>query len=368
MKSATITFHSAENYGAFLQAYALQHYIINGIKIENDILNFVSPEMKEHYSIIKKADSIKNIIKNISIIPFIGKLKKRKAMFRRDIDKYLKLSAEFSDKDGYRAIIDNYDVCIAGSDQIWNLHSQDASELFFLPDAKRKVSYAASLGSKTIDSDLAEYRRLLVGFSHISVRESSAAEYLIKSGAADKSCTVNIDPTFLIDKEEYIRMAGDKPLIKKPYMFFYSINNSSEAMKKAAAIGKKSGIDVYTVYTRLSSTKAYKYGIKVFFEAGPCEFLNLIMNADTVITDSFHGTALSIILKKEFIRLAAEENGKLKKDDRIDSLLEICGLQDRSIGYSSAEIPGKRMNKRYDSRLQGVIEQSRSDLRNSIFS
>lgn len=331
MKTATITFHSAENYGAFLQAYALQQFIINEFGVENKILNYVSSHMEEHYRILKKPESLKDVLRDVMMIPFSRKLYKRKIHFKRDQLKYLQLTQLFKDTDEYNKIIKTFDLCIAGSDQIWNLESEDFSELFFLPNAKRKISYAASAGTTIKDEWKSQYTNYLHNFEKICVRETNAAKYFDDLALPSGKTEICIDPTFLLPSAVYRKMAGACPLIEKPYIVYYSINNSSDSMKLASQIGKEMGLPIFAIYSRMTSICAVKYGMRTYFEAGPCEFLNLILNAECVLTNSFHGTALSIIMEKPFIRLGANRNGRHVRDDRIDSILEITGLENRSV-------------------------------------
>ena len=331
MKTATITFHSAENYGAFLQAFALQQFVINEFGVENKILNYVSDHMEEHYRILKKPESLQDVLRNTMMIPFSRKLYKRKKRFKRDQLKYLQLTERFKDTDGYNKIIKEFDLCIAGSDQIWNLESEDFSELFFLPNAKRKISYAASAGTTIKDEWKPQYIKYLHSFEKVCVRETNAANYFDDLSLPSGKTEICIDPTFLLPGATYRKMAGSYSLIDKPYIVYYSINNNSDSMRLASQIGKQMGLPVIAIYSRVTSIFAMKYGMHTYFEAGPCEFLNLLLNAQCVLTNSFHGTALSIILRKPFARLGLQINGEHIRDDRIDSILEMTGLENRSV-------------------------------------
>lgn len=366
LKTATITFQSAENYGAFMQAFALQQFLVHDLSVENDILNYVSDEMKQHYQVYRKVDSIKTLIRNIIFLPFGSKIAKRKYLFCEEQKKYLKMTEEFKDIDGYKALIDRYDVCIAGSDQIWNLGSEDASELYFLPYAKRKISYAASAGDAIEHVDVEKYRELLCDFEKVSVREHKAAEYFEQLKLQSGKCVVCIDPTFLINCEIYKKMSGTNRIVKHPYIFYYSINNSKESMKEAAKIGKILGLPVITAYSRLSSVFAVRYGIKTMYEVGPSDFLNLIDNSEYVVTNSFHGTALSIILNKKFWRIAGYHDGVAVRDDRLDSILEISGLKSRIFNEDASDLNTLTSDidwKAVKGMLNPKIEESKEYLR-----
>lgn len=333
-KTCTITFHAADNYGAFFQAYALQTFLIEEVGAENDIINFISAHMKEHYKVFRKCNSIKAIVRNLILLPYAGRIGKRRKAFEADRSKYLKLTREISKEEEFPELIKDYDLGIAGSDQIWNLHSEDFTPLFFLPGLKEKISFAASTGNSVDKTKKAEYENYLKDFKKVSIREKNVAPFFDEMQLDAGSTEVCIDPTFLLNSDYYKKLTNDKPLIKGKYILFYSINNNDAVMKLAADYAKKRGMKIYAVYSRVTSIKAAKYGMKVYYQAGPADFMNLLMNAELVLTNSFHGTALSIIMNKEFLRLGLTVDGKLKRDERIDSILEFCGLENRTITKS----------------------------------
>lgn len=330
-KTCTMTFHAADNYGAFFQAYALQKFLIDKMGVENDIINFVSDHMKEHYKVFRKWNSAKAIARNIVLLPYAKRISKRRKAFEADRCKYLKLTKEISTESEFADLIKDYDLGIAGSDQIWNLASEDFTPLFFLPGFKEKISFAASTGNNVDKTKKAEYRKYLEDFKKVSIREKNVAPFFDEMQLPSGSTEVCIDPTFLLDRNDYVKLTNDKPLIKGRYLLFYSINNNDEVMKLAADCAKKMGMDIYAVYSRVTSMKAKKYGMKVYYQAGPADFMNLLMNAELVLTNSFHGTALSIIMQKDFMRLGVVVNGEVKRDERIDSILEFAGLENRTI-------------------------------------
>ena len=232
-------------------------------------------------------------------------------------------------------MIKDYDLGIAGSDQIWNLASEDFTPLFFLPAIKEKISFAASTGNNVDRSKRAEYQNYLKDFKKISIREKNVASFFDELNLPSGKTEVCIDPTFLLEKDCYQSLINEKPLINGKYILFYSINNDVEAMQLASDYAKSMGMDIYAVYSRVTSIKARKFGMKVYFQAGPIDFINLLANAHMVLTNSFHGTALSIIMQKNFLRIGKIENNVVKRDERIDSILEFAGLEKRTITNKS---------------------------------
>ena len=93
---------------------------------------------------------------------------------------------------------------------------------------------------------------------------------------------------------------------------------------------------VVTVFTSYHAIVCKAYGIKVMYDAGPSEFLNLIKNAEYVLTNSFHGTAFSIIFEKNFYHLCSNRNGEILRDDRINGLLDKLNME-QNISLFSTE-------------------------------
>ena len=117
------------------------------------------------------------------------------------------------------------------------------------------------------------------------------------------------------------------------YIFYYSINYSKDSLRAVQALSQATGLPVYTVFTSFHTSLSERYGVKVLYDGGPSEFLNLLNNAKYVATNSFHGTAFSLIFHKEFYHLCDMADGHMKKDDRIDGLLEQLGLENRNYTY-----------------------------------
>ena len=70
-------------------------------------------------------------------------------------------------------------------------------------------------------------------------------------------------------------------------------------------------------------------------ELGPIEFLWLFQSAAFVVTDSFHGTAFSMIFRRPFISVIKNINGN---DSRIFNLLEITETKNRAILCDNPEM------------------------------
>ena len=95
----------------------------------------------------------------------------------------------------------------------------------------------------------------------------------------------------------------------------------------ALRLSNESGMPLYNLAQVQSKVVDNSY-IPVT-DAGPQEFLGYIANADMVITDSFHGTAFSILMgTKNFYTYIAPNN---RRGSRIRNLLETYGLSHHTL-------------------------------------
>lgn len=328
MKIGGLTFHSAYNFGSNLQAYALQQYINKlakeyNIPIDYSIINLRTRAQDKIYNYKLNGNILKRIFKQVV---FGKQLKKRQENFEVFINNKLNTTIKYSTREDI--IYDNkfYDVCITGSDQIWNLMAYDFDWSYFLDgiNCKKKVSYAVSSGPKKREISKEEEERitrLLKDYDAISVREEGTKEFI--SQFTDKDIEINMDPTILLDKEEWNQIIDSKKIIDEPYILYYSLRPSKSRTKYLQEMSKKMNMKIVV------ANPSYKYDIVGGFvrkyESGPLEFLNLLKNAKLVISSSFHGTIFSVILNVPFYAL----NGK--NDYRISTLLKVMKLEERMI-------------------------------------
>lgn len=332
MKTATITLHSAHNNGSFLQAFALQK-AIESMNIENKIINYIPEAQYSLYqNIIFKDSTLKGVVKGLLNIPHYYSLLERKNRFNK-AQSILKLTDKFEDEKQFEAIVQPYDCLIAGSDQIWNSATMpDFTPLYFLPINKYKISYAPSCG-KSLKKQFSneKYLKQIESFNKLSVRERSVQSELQKH-LQNKAVDMVLDPTFLLDKIEYKSLENNaKRKYQGDYIFFYCIKASNEVLKTVQKIGKKLGLPVITVFTGVNTYKCQIYGQKIDFSAGPEEFVDYIKNAKYVVSNSFHGIVFSIIYNKIFYRIADNDNGHIKIDERLDSILNLLDLATQNV-------------------------------------
>lgn len=317
-KVGILTFHDTLNYGASLQCYALQKKLcLMGVDVKViDYKNLCQKKFYSPFNIDNK--SLKKIVLMIISLPVnLIKQKKKKAFHKT----YLPLSESYY-KNTINKANSNFDVFIVGSDQVWNWRLTDNDTTFlldFVDDKNLRYSYAASLGIKEIDNEkLIQYRDNLIKYRDISIREKGSIE-LVRS-IVDKDIKISVDPVFLLSYDTWKNMAAKIKL--RNYILLYAFNGT-RAYEYALQISKNTGKKL--IYLSAPIKKFGKFKAKRAI--GPIDFIGWFLNADYVITDSFHGTAFSIIFKKQFVSFCSDKtyDGSI----RIKNLLNELGLQDR---------------------------------------
>lgn len=318
-KIGIITYHFAGNYGAVLQCYALNEYL-NTYGHDVKVINCITPKQGDNNSMYRKNSNLKSILKNILLLPFHKSRKIRFQRFNQFRNNNLKLTQLVESVDELKNIIEieKFDYIISGSDQVFNPNIYDFEPTFLYPFKTRskKIGYAVSIGKATSEQ-LNEYSEWIKDFSCISVREESAAERL---SLFSKEITTVIDPVFLLNKLQWESICTKKT---KHYVLGYYINTKyrDQCLKISKKIAKQLNLELIIVDARISKAVFYN---TVISHAGPKEFVELVMNADFICTDSFHGTSFSILLEKPFVCF---EPRKKSLDTRKTNLCKNIGLE-----------------------------------------
>lgn len=332
MKNVGLLTCYMDNFGACLQAYALQRTIVK-FGCDCEIIKYTPIKSLKEYNVFIRAGLwLRNHIKSLSSDSYKFE-NYRHGKFVRFRKEYLVFSKEnyMNEEQLYSKSL-NYDAYVTGSDQIWNpnLYGGKNNRIYFLdfvPDGKKRIAYAPSIGVSTIPEDCAaDMGNLLSKFDAVSVRESDGKRII--DGIIDCNCRVVLDPTLLLTKEEWSAFVGER-IIKDEYILLYLFGDREYTKDFINYAYEKTGLKIITIPFNKREYESDYYKIK---RAGPIEFVNLIKNAKLVITDSFHATAFSINLNVPFYSLLRnEKNEKNNMNSRIYSILDLCGLQDRII-------------------------------------
>lgn len=347
IKIGLLSIHSAHNYGSVLQAYALQN-VLSTYCDKVEIIDYRPDYLQSQYKLfsIKSYEKYKGINKIkiflYRILFFYPRYKKYKRFNDFMKNNYnLTKGIYKSYNDLYSKELNNYNILVCGSDQIWNTDITNGFDksyyLAFSNKNQKIISYAASLGRNDIDTNyINDYKKYLNRFSKISVREESSVNKFNKLGFLD--INVVLDPTLLINEKKWIELSEKSRLkLKKEYILVYRLEDTNAFNEIVNYISKKTNLPIIS----LNKIKCYK-NEKNIPDAGPEDFLKLIMNAHYVITNSFHGTVFSVLFKKSNFIVP-----NTTKPARMVDLLKSIGLADRII-LNKNEITEAMLYKRIE--------------------
>lgn len=266
-----------------------------------------------------------------------------------------------SDKDVCR----EFDMVIFGSDQIWrqqNLPTHKGLDLWYFgsPNIEgRKVAYAGSTGPIDLsDKERELFKQYLSAFDRLSVRESSLKDLLDSMGLTS---TLVVDPVFLLGKQPWLELAAMSSKHathkQKKYILFYNLLNTEEATLFADRLSREKNLPVIEITKRYG----FRYlGKRYSHCASVPDFLSLIENAEYVVSNSFHGVALSVIMGKQFYAI-----GMGKRSGRVESLLAALGIGERYL--ANGEMPAGEIDyNQVEERLACYAEQSRDFLKEAL--
>ena len=320
---ATITFHWVNNYGAVLQAYALQRYLLqNGF--DTEIIHYVPKNVTVQMFL--------NDILHLNMKSLVCNFKKSHA-FQSFVNQELLLTKrKYPNCASLFALSDRYPAIICGSDQIWNewflfnaeKKAAPSYYLNFAGEHTLRIAYAVSFGADRLqEKTRRQILPQLQKFQSLSVRERSGVEILRELGF---QAALVIDPTLLLDWTQYAGLANKYANRAKTQPVFVYILHSDQP----EAIKTRDHVLKYYKQKTSRADTAPAYGVY--------EWLRRIDSAELVVTNSFHGVAMSILAHKQFIAVTVQHSDM---NNRLYTLLSYFGLEHRIIQrYDPAQIDG----------------------------
>lgn len=348
MKIGIASCYYNRNYGSMLQAYATQR-IIEKLGYEALTIQCLSPitymtqsRVKYYFHKLSNWDIVKskirqhkgksNATKNRDYYRNRSVRNEKFDMFYR---KNIKLSKLNKTRGDLTHLVADMDAVVVGSDMLWHPVNieHDYFTLTFVPDPVKRISYATSFGTTVIPRYQRKKAKLFLDrFNAISVREQSGIRVIEKLGV-NKKAQVVLDPTLLFTSDEWMDIQDEKSLVDSKYIFCYFLGVNQDHRKKANELKRKTGYKIVTL-PHLDEYVAddEEFGDFQLFDVGPSEFVNLIRNAEYVLTDSFHGTCFSILNHKQFVTFNRfQSNNTQSTNTRIDSLLGELHLEKRRV-------------------------------------
>lgn len=335
MKIGIITLPIDTNYGGILQAYALQTILKrmghDTYLITKNKLPFSLPIYM--YPLCYGKRILKNLLGQKTAIFYEQKYQYEQKQIKQYtsifINKYIK-QKKYND---YSEINPSeYDAIVVGSDQVWRPQYFGSNEIeqAYLQFAKEwniiRVAYAASFGT-----DVWEYtqeqtnncKQLLKKFDFVSVRELSAIS-LCKENFGVKAQFV-LDPTMLLDKEDYIQLLVNEDIPKSSgSLFCYILDETAEKKQIIENVAETKSLTPFSVRAKTYNDKA---PLTDRIQPPVEQWLRGFADAEFVVTDSFHGCVFSIIFNKPFIAIG----NKMRGQARFESLLNLFNQKERLI-------------------------------------
>lgn len=367
MKIGQVTMYG-DNYGACLQAYALQKVLQeNGHEIKLINYHQVVREKNDLFSKLRKANDL-GLKKTLKYIRERKYIELRKKAYKKFRDNYL----AFDEKEYYRGddlkkLNDEFDCFICGSDMIWSEEFSEDWPFFFLGFAEKDKSftYAPSFGKNSLtEKNKKKVTKYLQDFKKISCREKAGID-LIKS-LGDFEATQVVDPTMLLTRDDWVQCIPEKNrIINEPYVFAYLFGEETDGRYSFnKCVEEKIG----KIYALPKFTKKEQSSFPIE-EIGPMEYLRLFRDAEFIVTDTFHGLMFSLIFRKPFVVLKRHDGSNWSRySDRMTSTLDMFGLEERYIDDSFRDL--EQLKKLDYEKYETTINKARKhslDYINKIF-
>ena len=346
MKVGILTILNVNNYGAELQCCALYRKL-QQLGYDAEVINYLFGIHPEHVFDGEKRSvpiPLKQLIK-VKLLPVVQNMfcmfhQKNKRLRNKRFDefhaKYNHLTSTVypSVKSLYEAKF-NYDVLCIGSDQVWNYMKGYSLEPFFACFDKnntKKITYASSIGLSSLSVEAEQvFKKELTNFAYISVREQQASEILEK--LLNRKIDVVLDPTLILNKQEWIEVAKDDMCPKEKYLLVYivTIKPCDYVLTLARHIAKRRNLKIVRI-CRDAYPEHSGSDVEEILTAGPSDFVGLFSKAEFVVTNSFHGTVFSINFSKPFYSVIKSHHST---NSRLTSILKKLGLEDRIVPVGS---------------------------------
>lgn len=323
MKIGILTFHSALNVGAVLQAYCLQEYLLrSGCEVE-----FID------YQPTKERLSLRN---------FVGRGLGQTFQKWEDLyyTFYYQQNGRFNrvlncGQTRYRTHVElksnppKCELYIAGSDQIWNFgFSRRFDEAYFLEFGDyevKRIAFAASIGQNVIPDELREiFSENLKRFDRISVREKSSVKLISELANEGQEVEQICDPTFLLSKSQF-QVIEEAPEVDEQFVVSYILPHYEMGQDLIDAVHFVKNTFSSPLINLRNPNTCQRLGRSFDKVVTPQRWLGYFKNAKFTICCSFHAVVFSLICHRNFIVISPYEN------NRILSLLDEVGLSERCV-------------------------------------
>ena len=329
MNIGILTLAASDNCGSLLQAYATQTTLKTRYGLSSEVLDFRCAASRDMYDILPRPWAYpRKFLNSLLHYPTVSRQKKDYETFRRE---YMTTSAKrFYSAEELGRSAGDYDLVISGSDQVWNVNIPDFDSAYFLgwAGSARRVAYAPSLGGCDFSAypDQEQLKNWLNRFDALSTRERTGQKAV--EAVTGKQVPILPDPTLLISPAQW-QSVPEEPLVKEPYVFYYSWAYEDEDMHRIVQqYAQKHNLKVYVIDAfKWLKKKPKDFGFTMSPMGGPQAFLNLMKYADFAFVQSFHGVIFAHMMQKDFYLLDNRPVDAM--DHRLASILTLLQHEDR---------------------------------------
>lgn len=336
--------YTGTNYGQLLQAYATQQ-IVRKFGYQTEIIKYHSGRNKglklSYGAIVVGLKQLASIIRQK--IPHRGggvldDIHQKNLCLRKNTADHFRQTrlsdvVQCNGIDELRKKSEEYYAVMVGSDQVW-LPDVAVSNFFtlrFAAQGVRRISYATSLGvssyphyAKKAASDF--WKQI----DYLSVREQQGKEII--QGIVDVPVEVVADPTYLFTCEEWLELIPHERIAAEKYILCYFLGDSDPIKQYARRFAADKGLCLVSILSDECNSDDSQYADEVLVGRSVEDFVNLIRNAEYILTDSFHGLAFSVINQKQFLVFYRKRlDAKQSRNSRIDNIVRAWGLEERLI-------------------------------------
>ena len=308
MKIGIFTFHWATNYGAILQAFCLQKFLLEQghdveiIDYKPSIYDFSWKKILTHPQLWK---SIRRQLLN----------RKKETLLEPFRNKYLYTTKRFKSVNEFGDYLDRYEGLISGSDQVLNPgftcrgDNGKPSPAYWLGVGKKntiRIGYAVSFGYETYPEEATKVAMKWVNnFNAIGTREQTGLHILDKLRYNGYKCLVP-DPTFLLGKKIFHLLGISIPVKREKYTCVYMLRHEIHIKGDVRYIDEK--------HTPITME----------------QWLTTIVRAKRLITNSYHGMIIALFAHVPFAVLVETGNGS-GMNDRMRTLLQLLSIENRAV-------------------------------------
>ena len=335
MKIGILTLPLHTNYGGILQVYALQTVLermgheVRVIEKKRKPLRLPAYKIPLCYG---KRIAM-NLLGHKTPVFYERKYNREQPVVRQNTDNFIHKYIHLVQYDDFSDIKESeYDAIVVGSDQVWRpkYFGNNIIEQAYLKFAEdwniKRIAYAASFGTDEWEYSSQQTKacgRLLKKFDAVSLREESGVELCKQHFGVDAYHV--LDPTMLLDKEDYIKLFTDAHTPKsKGNLLYYILDETEEKKAFIKRIADERGLIPFRVNSKVENKNA---SLSERIQLPVEQWLRGFYDAEFVVTDSFHACVFSILFGKSFVVFGNLGRGL----SRFTSLLTMLGLGNRMV-------------------------------------